>query len=261
MLDFSKQTFEQVIPENLLKDSKVRHLARSLQKHIDEVTSWSKRLNYTQNLHDLPDDILDHLLWEKHITWNEGLALAKTREQKINLIEAAIELHRTKGTPEAVENVLAALNLYGQVFEWYQYDADPYYFKVEIELQEIRENTLQLLNSLINEYKNERSWLDNISLLFPRHSVHLREVQYHYPVYYPIAAYHWTEGMPGAYLASSFTLNSTPYHYPVYYPIANDYGVDGMPGEVTRQNTSLVHATAGLINPYPVCGTFFGGGY
>lgn len=261
MINLQQNTLLREIPPNLLVDDKVAHLATALQQSLDDMLEWSLKINYTINLENVDDEILDYLLLEKSIGWSEGLSLSTTRQHKINLIQSAIELHRTKGTPYALERVLEALNLPGEVIEWNQYNGAPYTFKIEVELVEIKGNTMELLYNLIEEYKNERSWLDDIAIRFPRQQLNLTEIQYHYPVYYPIAKYHWTEGVPGARLESSLEMDSTPYHYPVYYPVANDYEVEGIKGEVTKQDTTLIHTAAGLVNPYPICGTFFGGGY
>lgn len=168
MINLRDNTILREIPNNLLHDKKVVHLAEALDKALQTRTDWAYKINYALDLNTVDDEILDYLLWEKHITPAEGLSLATTREQKIKLIRAATDLHRIKGTPAAIEAVLSALSLNGKVSEWFEYDGDPYYFKLNIEVtnEGIDESTIQLLEKLIDVYKNKRSWLEKLNIYF-----------------------------------------------------------------------------------------------
>lgn len=161
MTKLQENTFLREIPNNLLTDPKVEHLAKSLQKSLDDMLDWANKINYRMNIEILPDEIIEHLLWESHITWKEGLALVTTRQQKINLIQSAVDIHRRKGTPYAIERVLEALELPGEVIEWFQYGGKPYYFKLRFDLN--GHFDIHQLKMLIEEYKNTRSWLENIT--------------------------------------------------------------------------------------------------
>ena len=166
MIELKQNTVLRETPKNLLHDEKVVNLAKALDVPLSRSAEWGYKINYTQNLHALDEAILDYLLWEKHIGWFEGLSFATTREQKINLIEASIDIHRRKGTPYAIERVLQAINLPGQVMEWFQYGGDPYYFKIQLALDDMlsRDFRMDHLKELINTTKNQRSWLDGIIL-------------------------------------------------------------------------------------------------
>lgn len=163
MIDLKQNTLLREIPDNLLRDEKVVNLANSLQKSLDRMLDWADKINYTMNLDKLDDTILEHLLWEKHITWSEGLGLATTREQKINLIRNAVELHRIKGTPYAIELVLESLERDAEIVEWFNYGGNPYHFLIKLNLYDSFEmqDKPQLIN-MINEMKNVRSWLEKI---------------------------------------------------------------------------------------------------
>lgn len=166
MIDLKKNTFLREIPDNLLKDPKVERLANSLQNSLDKMLDWADKINYTMNLELLDDAILEHLLWEKHITYKEGLGLATTREQKINLIQNSIELHRIKGTPAALEMVFRLINIDCKLQEWFEYGGDPYHFKLTVMVRDkvFNEETLNLLTALVMEFKNVRSWIEAIHI-------------------------------------------------------------------------------------------------
>lgn len=223
MIELKQNTLLREIPNNLLFDEKVKNFAKALQQPLDEMLEWAFKINYTLNLNELDDAILDHLLWEKHIGWNEGLSLAATRQQKINLIQTAINTHRRKGTPAAIEQILEALNLPGEVVEWFQYEGNPFHFKVEVTTANITSDTIFLLKQLIKEYKNTRSWLDFVAVKLPQSQyIEIESNKSHYPVYLPICGEIHCEGVPGAGTKKSIEIESKNYTYPVYTPICGE---------------------------------------
>lgn len=85
----------------------------------------------------------------------------------------------------------------------------------------------------------------------------LTPLQYHYPVYYPISGYHWTEGTPALALENTMRIASDTFAYPIYYPTA----LQGVPGAPSQAQATLQSHAAAQTNPYPVCGMFYGGGF
>lgn len=112
----------------------------------------------------VPSDVLPHLAEQYHITGNEGWLQALSESEKRNLIKSAIKMHRYKGTKYAIEEIFNTLNIVGNVKEWFNYGGKPYYFKVILQIfnRSINEETETKLRALIDEYKNERSWLEQI---------------------------------------------------------------------------------------------------
>ena len=138
-----------------------KEIAESLDTQLQKV--WEKLINVViyPRIDEIDnEELLDLLGWQFHI---EGYDLAKTVEEKRRLIKNAIELHRYKGTPYAIRKVLEALGLQGEVKEWFEYGGEPYYFKVFVGSITSKE-LWQKLIALINQYKNERSWLDAIGI-------------------------------------------------------------------------------------------------
>ena len=113
---------------------------------------------------NLPSDALPHLAEQYHITGNEGWLQCRNDDEKRDLIKRSIEVHRYKGTKYAIEEIFKTLNIVGNVEEWFNYGGKPYYFKVILQIfnRSINEETEEKLRALINEYKNERSWLEQI---------------------------------------------------------------------------------------------------
>lgn len=113
---------------------------------------------------NVPSSALPHLAEQYHITGNEGWLQALSEEEKRNLIKSSIKMHRYKGTKYALEEIFKTLNIVGNIEEWFNYGGEPYHFKVILQIfnRSINEETENKLRALINEYKNERSWLEEI---------------------------------------------------------------------------------------------------
>jgi P2-related tail formation protein len=102
-----------------------------------------------------------------HVLGNEGWNLANSEQEKRQLIKDAIKLHKLKGTKAGVERALSTLNIEGKVSEWFEYGGDPFHFKIDIFLQNYayNEKVFENLKKMIEEYKNVRSVLEEISVV------------------------------------------------------------------------------------------------
>ncbi|MEJ5227176.1 phage tail protein I [Thermodesulfovibrio sp.] len=163
------------IKPSSLKDKEVDSLLQSADSVLIEIFQAIINSLIYPRIDSLSGEVLDLLAWQFHI---EGWELAETEEEKRALVKKAIELHRYKGTPWAVKKVFETLNLDAEIQEWFQYEGEPYKFKVFLRSIVQNEETYTSLIKLINEYKNERSWLDSIGI----------NREYTSPIYYGFAA-------------------------------------------------------------------------
>jgi len=156
---------KELLPPSLAGDEKIRALIESAEPLFEKALENTIYTLIYSRIAELPEEVLDLLAWQFHV---EGWELASSIEEKRNLIKKAIELHSYKGTKWAILQVLKALNLSGEIKEWFEYGGKPYKFKVDLGIQN-RKITPELrdkLIKLINEYKNERSWLEEIILAY-----------------------------------------------------------------------------------------------
>ncbi|MDD3236799.1 MAG: phage tail protein I [Candidatus Gastranaerophilales bacterium] len=101
-----------------------------------------------------------------HILGDEGWNFAESEQEKRNLLKNALEIHRYKGTKYALLKVLETLNIQGDIKEWFEYEGNPYYFKVILNVfsRGLSETVEQQLIKLINTFKNARSRLEAIEV-------------------------------------------------------------------------------------------------
>ena len=153
----------EIAPLNLLADENIKVLIEAIEQQFEEVKNQIPNVLIYSRIDSLSEEVLNLLAWQFHI---EGWELANSIEEKRNLIRNAIQLHKYKGTKYALKKVLETLNLQGDIQEWFEYGGEPYKFKVDINLayKSINTETVEKLRRLINEYKNERSWLDSLNI-------------------------------------------------------------------------------------------------
>lgn len=153
----------QLLPPSIRDDPTMSALGQAADPQLQAVAGFIALCLLLPRLDSLPDSILDQLAWQYHI---EGYDKADTTARKREMVGQAIELHRYKGTPWAVETALSALGWPATVTEWFDYSGDAYKFKVSAEGNDraLTAETWAEIEAVINEWKNARSHLDAISI-------------------------------------------------------------------------------------------------
>ena len=108
----------------------------------------------------LSETEIDYLLWEYHVDYvGENASLESKRE----LVKIAVIAHFNKGTLGSVKAICKILFGNAEIKEWFEYDGRPGYFKIST-LGELKDEKdyLKVLD-VVNEYKNERSWLEALT--------------------------------------------------------------------------------------------------
>ena len=128
-------------------------------------------LNLT-NIDTIPSDVLPHLAEQYHITGDEGWIFCKTEAEKRALLKNAIQLHKYRGTKYAIISALEVLDLRADIAEWFEYNGEPFFFKVFIDLQTSFESELESrIVNIINAHKNVRSWLEKLTIYLTQTAV------------------------------------------------------------------------------------------
>ena len=152
MADF--KTIE-LFPPNLRKDENVQAFAEILDRVFSELTEQDLQKLFVYAVDNQPEEVLDWLAWQFHV---EGYDLAKTVEEKRNLVKNAIELHRYKGTKYAVQKALSILGLTTEIVEWFETGGNLPPHTFGIRTASVPEDFKKIL-SVINDYKRESAHL------------------------------------------------------------------------------------------------------
>ena len=94
--------------------------------------------------------------------WSMDLTLDEKRE----IIDFSINLHRKKGTLFAVKEVLKRLNIDVKFYEWDKYEGLPYHFKIDVDFlnRPVEDKDLKIIEEFVEIYKNTKSILELINI-------------------------------------------------------------------------------------------------
>jgi len=150
-----------IMPESIKNDPQVQAMAAAVSQEIQSVSADIALCTLLARLDELPEEIVDSLAWQLHVDFYEpDLPI----EQKRELVRQAIPWHKYKGTKWAVEQVVSIIFKEAKVKEWFEYDGDPYHFRVETEQTLANDTDLDRLVSMIDATKNTRSWLQDVTI-------------------------------------------------------------------------------------------------
>lgn len=151
-----------ILPSSISEDNNIKAIATAINNPLEQIKN---QIHYCVLLSDIdhqPEKIIDELAWHFHVDFYDyELPLEKKR----SLVKQSIAIHRRKGTPWAVEQVVSTAFDKSDVIEWFDYDADPFLFKVRTEDVTTNREIIDKMKKAINSVKNTRSWLDKIEFV------------------------------------------------------------------------------------------------
>lgn len=161
MIDIKEVSLLDLLPPNLLEDENVVASAKAIDKQLQQMTQRILKMPVMSRLDDLTDEEADRMAWEFSVGFYDTTLPI---EQKRELVKNAIRWHRTKGTPAAVEELIAALFGDGKVEEWWEYDGKPGHFQVITNNPEVTQERAQEFYRAIDSVKRLSSKLEQVIL-------------------------------------------------------------------------------------------------
>ena len=137
-------------------------LLRDLESVFGDSFDLPTLNRYVVNPDLAPVHILPWLAWALSVDdWSDNWS----EQVRRNVIKASVEVHRKKGTIGALKKALQAFNYTNvKVEEWFEYGADPYFFRVFFDVNEpgFDVNILPQVQKVIESTKNARSHLESL---------------------------------------------------------------------------------------------------
>lgn len=154
-----------ILPDSILADEKIKAIAVALNTELQKVTAETQQVLHLPRLDVLPEKVIDLLAWQFHVDFYEPVGMDIKTKRK--LVKESIAWHRIKGTPAAVEMMLSStFGRSAKVSEWYEYDGEPYHFKVSVKTKNFPTmESLGLAKQGVLAAKNTRSVLDSIKTI------------------------------------------------------------------------------------------------
>lgn len=246
-------------PEVLKNDKKLLALAKTVAKLLSlRVNEIDKLQIYTQ-IDNLPEDLVDILASDFKVDWygyNYDL------EVKRGQLKDSFIVHRFLGTKNAMEKAMGDLYPGTQVEEWFDYDGDPFYFRILLDVTDQKVNIShdELLRT-INMFKPIRSHLQDDTVIYRSRAEIEIQVSTGYTIYnvrlcgtYPVRA------TQGAITNEDIILDTDSGGVAYAVPMSGEIKTGSHPavatqGEIQSSGIEVGANGNGVAYSAPMCGT------
>lgn len=149
------------LPPVLKTDPKMQALSKIIAEELQENVRLIRNNIIYARIDELPEKLLDILAYDMHIDW---YGYDYPIEVKRELIKTSVRVHKKLGTVYAVETALGALHPKAEVEEWFNYDGEPFYFRINIYIAYSRMvPEIKEIIRVINIYKRLTAHLEKIT--------------------------------------------------------------------------------------------------
>ena len=148
-------------PESLLQDPNMAALAESIADEFERLPQVVSREMIYSRIDELPEDMLDILAYDFKIDWWDP---NYTLKEKRKTLKENWYVHRHMGTRGAVERAISAIYPDTTLEEWFEYDGEPYHFRLWVNLSDddVDSDRMRRVLSRLEIYKNLRSHNDAV---------------------------------------------------------------------------------------------------
>lgn len=164
----TKEALLSTLPVVLAEDEGMMALAEPIAEEMAARLPEIDTVRLYTRIDELPEELLDILAYDFKADWWEYNA---TLEEKRAIFKKIWFVHRHKGTKASVEEAVGAIFPGAEVSEWFQYDGEPYHFRMNVPIkeQQVRNAATDYKDRvffLVNYFKNLRSVLETILFTF-----------------------------------------------------------------------------------------------
>jgi len=138
-------------------------IAFALSRAIAFLCEAADKTQLIANIEQLDEKALDYLALEYRTQYYDQQL---SRNQKIELIKGSLQWYMYAGTKKALKDMIKALFYTSDVKEWYEYDGEPFHFKINVTSNGFNLGDFGRLYEVIDIAKNARSILDELNLSF-----------------------------------------------------------------------------------------------
>lgn len=145
------------IPQFMREDKNAQAFIYALNQALSPVINNIKQASIYARIDELKEDVLDMLAEQFNITeYSTSYSISVKR----SLIKNCMLIHHQRGTVSAVEKVVNDVFGNARVEEWFDYDGEPYHFKVFTTNASASDEMLEEFERIINASQNCRSYLE-----------------------------------------------------------------------------------------------------
>ncbi|WP_217562803.1 phage tail protein I [Paenibacillus sp. GbtcB18] len=159
MIDIQHASMLDILPPNLRRDRDLAAIALVFDNELQALIPKIRKLSIPDRLDEVSDGLADELAWQYHVDfYSPDLPI----EQKRQLVKNAFHWHKRKGTPSAVEELVATLFGEGKVEEWFEYGGQPFRFQVITNNPEVTQDRAQEFYRAVESVKRLSAKLERV---------------------------------------------------------------------------------------------------
>ncbi len=161
--NLQKATINELLPSSVKDDEVISNLSKALSSELQNITNNINQILFYPNIKQLPETIIDLLAEQFQVNFYDILGL--DLEVKRELVQNSMLWNKKKGTKAVMQQMISTLyNSNCTIKEWFEYDGEPYHFKLFIDNVSFKKEDLDNITYIINELKNVRSHLESIAI-------------------------------------------------------------------------------------------------
>ena len=250
------------LPDVLKEDKKTLALATIIADLLSKRPEEIDKTRIYPQIEKLPEELLDILAYDLKVDWYGYNYNIKAKRAQI---KDSFRVYRTLGTRGAVERALSDIYPGTELEEWFEYEGDPFYFRVILDVTDQQENiSHDELIRAINIFKPTRSHLQDNGINYRSRVNVVIGVSTGYTVYgarlcgtFPVRA------TQGAITKSDITIltnaEGVPYSVPRSGAInTGSYPVIATQGGIQESGIEIGANNGNSIYSAPKCGTALG---
>jgi phage tail P2-like protein len=150
------------LPLPLRNDPDMLALAGAIEEQLRKFAKEAGNANIYARIDELPEPVTDALAVDLHIDWYDAGA---PPDVKRRVVKESVKVHKTLGTPYAVERALKAYYEDAEISEWFEYGGRPGYFKITVRGGRPADDAFEELAALIEKVKRKSAWLETIHFI------------------------------------------------------------------------------------------------
>ena len=133
-------TLLELLPENLRSDLDIIAASQAIDQEFSLLVQSINNCFTFVDIDNANSEVVNLLAAEMHVDfYDESLPLESRRA----IVKNAYIYHFTKGTPFAVKQLIIDIFGQGELIEWFDYEGNPYHFRVAIDYAAVSEFNIQ----------------------------------------------------------------------------------------------------------------------
>lgn len=162
MIDIRDALLTDSLPEIISTQPWAKAMAAAVRIQVQQLLDLANRAQLYAAVREMPSNILDVMAYDLRVPeYSDSYEITVKRA----LVKGALTYWSKAGTKAAVEEICGDIFGDATVVEWFQYGADPGYFKVSTTNPSITDENVQEFRRVVETVKRLSAWLDRVELV------------------------------------------------------------------------------------------------